>query len=423
MRSGVIGTIAVAGILALAGGASATRGSHAAAGADSASLPLVKVHFEFRVEKRATFYTVVNTGNPSGSLDLESADYKWTLTPPVNDATCNNKRWGGAGTLSSEFAWHHGNVGDPISDDGCHHDPKDPTGHQGDVDVVVKDANWSCTAGYTGTEGPNGNASGDGLDGECEKIAPPPRPRAPDCDEEKAALAAAEATIAALLYAHERAREAFRRALQQTEDALKWLREASKLSVLFDVFLGGVVKTDVGRAIDAEAAAEIADSQAEGRLRVLEAQLKAAYAARTRAKKALDSCLAGKSNSRSSVRRAQAASSGAVCGSQQIALAQAQARLSAYGSVARSFGSIGLAGARAKLLDAQRLLAGARSKLPPSAKLKKLARALDTAAASSGVAAAGVGKLIAVVGQLSAKVKPAQQQVAKAKSALAACQG
>ena len=183
-------------MLGLAGAASAVRGVDRARPAVSAGLPLIKVHFEFRVEERATHYTVVNTGNSAGELDLAHASYVWTLKPPENDTACNND-----GTLTgigNEFVWHHGNEGDPISNDHCNHDGDaiGPTGHQGTVSVEVSDAKWTCTASYTGTQRADGNASGDGPDGDClaDTTPQPPPPLQPPPTPPKAACKCARLT-------------------------------------------------------------------------------------------------------------------------------------------------------------------------------------------------------------------------------------
>ena len=179
MRWGGIAVVLLMSILTLAGGASATIGSSSSDRSASAGLPLVKIHFEFRTEERATHYTVVNTGDSRGSLDLADSDYDWVLTPPAGDPGCNNH-----GVLKGqrkEFVWKHGNVGDPISDDGCDHEEVGPAGHEGTITVELTDEDWSCTATYTGTQAADGNATGDGPDGECERgpTSPPPPPPPP----------------------------------------------------------------------------------------------------------------------------------------------------------------------------------------------------------------------------------------------------
>jgi hypothetical protein len=95
----------------------------------SAGLPLVAIHFEFKSDEFATHYTVVNTNDPGGSVDLATATYAWTLTPPENDKDCNNH--GILASTASEFVWKHGNFDEPGHEDGCHHNINLPgSGHQ-----------------------------------------------------------------------------------------------------------------------------------------------------------------------------------------------------------------------------------------------------------------------------------------------------
>jgi hypothetical protein len=407
-------------------GASTAGGSHPDRRAGAAGFPLIKIHFEFRIEERATHYTVVNTSQP-GSVNLDGASYFWKLTPPGNDPNCNNH--GNLTGTGKEFVWHHGNVGDPISDDGCNHDGNTlgPTGHQGTVTVQVEDASWSCTASYTGTQRADGNASGDGPDGDCAAVGPPspppPPPSAtPDCDKEKAALAAAQARLAALEEALKPLQAAASKAIGDLLDAIVRAKKASGLlDDLAHVITLGSVMTDVDKALaDGEKAGAALD-QADELIKGLESKLRQARLDVFKAEDALAACGRGGSGLRLSSARPQASSRVAVCGAQQIALARAQARLSVYRSTARSFLRLGLAGARGRLQQAQQLFTGAKSKLPASPGVQKLVPALDKAAASFGLAAARTGDLTAAVGRLQGKVKPAQQQAAKAESALAAC--
>jgi hypothetical protein len=160
-------------------GASASGEAAPTGGARTAANPLVAIHFEFKSAEFATHYTVVNTLDPAGLLDLADASYRWTLKPPDDDATCNNH-----GVLSSqekEFVWKHGNVGEPGHDDGCHHDVGLPSsGHPGTITVQVRDSRWSCVAAYTGTQAADGSAIGEGPAGNCDALnAPPPLPPPP----------------------------------------------------------------------------------------------------------------------------------------------------------------------------------------------------------------------------------------------------
>jgi hypothetical protein len=152
-------------------------------GARTAANPLVAIHFEFKLDEFATHYTVVNTLDPAGLLDLADASYRWTLKPPDNDTGCNNH-----GVLSGEdkeFVWRHGNVGEPGHDDGCHHDVGLPSnGHPGKVSVQVADRRWFCTVEYTGTQAADASAVGEGTPGSCTaqpSSQPPPPPPPPKC--------------------------------------------------------------------------------------------------------------------------------------------------------------------------------------------------------------------------------------------------
>lgn len=412
---------AIAVVLGLAGAASAL-GTAPSQKQARVSEPLVRIRAEFRQAERATHYTVVNTGTRAGLLvDLDAATYVWFLIPPAKDEECDNL--GETSSTDKEFVWHHGNKGDPVSDDGCSHEGEavGDGGHLGRVNVTVKDANWNCLASYIGTEGDDGSTIDFGADGACDSNLisppppppppPPPRPKARDCDDEKAALAKARATVAELQSAWAQAKQAEEKAKKELRetDNFPWLKLGFK-----DIF-----RTDV---LDALFAAQSAAERAEGLVNDLRRQRYEAEGAVTRARDALARCLDGKSISLRLVRRVQAASSSAVCGSQKVALATAQARLSVYQWVSRSFRRLGLPRARAKLIDAQRILARARARLPASPTFGKQSQALGQGIASLGRAAAAVGDLDAVGRRIGAKVKPAQRQVAKAKSALAACQ-
>jgi hypothetical protein len=169
--------IAVVGVAVMLGVATSTAGTKTVrpqTPAVETGLPLVAIHFEFRLDEFATHYTVVNTGDPNGSLDLANANYVWTLAPPRDDSTCNNH--GNLTGTAREFVWKHGDVDQPGHDDGCHHPNDLPgTGHQGTVSVQVQDGKWVCNASYLGTQGADGSASGNGAPGDCfAPVAPPP---------------------------------------------------------------------------------------------------------------------------------------------------------------------------------------------------------------------------------------------------------
>jgi hypothetical protein len=166
-----VGIAAILGVTATPG---STRIARPHARAARSDFPLVAIHYEFRQDEFATHYTVVNTGDPNGSLDLANATYDWTLTPPANDPTCNNH--GVTTGTTSEFIWHHGDVQQPGHDDGCHHDGLGANGHQGTVAVQVRDSKWVCTASYLGTQAPDGSPVGN-APGSCfAPVAPPPPP-------------------------------------------------------------------------------------------------------------------------------------------------------------------------------------------------------------------------------------------------------
>jgi hypothetical protein len=414
MRRAFIGAAALAGVLALAGVAAAVGGSPSAERASAAGLPLVEIHFEFRVEERATHYTVVNTGNARGTVDLANATYAWKVAPPDNDPTCNNR--GVLTGTGKEFVWRHGNKGDPISDDACNHDIGLPgIGHPGDVDVDVKDARWSCTAGYTGTQAADGSPTGDGPAGDCTNIAPPPT-KARDCDEERAALAAAKAKEDALARAIADLRlrwKEYGRQLDEVNDELNAAR--SSLSGFAVDYVKFVVPF-LDHALDKLAELRKVGVELDAAFKKLGKADAAAAAARRHAEKALAACLDGKP------RQAQAARREADCRAQRIAAAKAQALLSVYQSVSRSVGRVGLAGARTKLLDARKLMARAQSVSGGGAAEMKLDKRIASAATAAGRAADALARLIAANARLSANVNPARQEVAKATAALAACE-
>jgi hypothetical protein len=86
--------------------------------------------------------------------------YHWRLElkavdPAVGvDQGCKNH-----GVFSGDgptFVWHHGNIGDPVRDDGCDHGLQGKYGHQGLITVRVRDNHgWECEATYKGTESSN----------------------------------------------------------------------------------------------------------------------------------------------------------------------------------------------------------------------------------------------------------------------------
>ena len=178
MRRAALAALLLIVLVASAGGAAAPT-----AGGQAGANPLVAIHFEFKSDEFATHYTVVNTLDPAGLLNLADAAYSWTLRPPVNDLTCNNH--GALNSKDKEFVWKHGNVGEPGHDDGCHHDIGLPGyGHQGTVSVDVADSRWFCHAEYTGTQATDGSPIGEGPAGSCNPqptSPPPPPPPPPSC--------------------------------------------------------------------------------------------------------------------------------------------------------------------------------------------------------------------------------------------------
>lgn len=410
MRRPIVLATALLGLLAVSGAALAVGGL----GQARQGVPLVKVHFEFKVEERATHYTVANTGDSRGSLDLAGATYSWKLTPPDNDPACNNR--GVLTGTGKEFVWRHGNKGDPISDDACDHDIGLPgIGHPGDVDVVVKDAKWSCTADYTGTQAADGSPTGDGPNGDCTNLAPPPA-KAPSCDDEKAALAAANAREDAALAAIDAFRPKYREALKRLDEAYEALQAARQTVIGFGVQYAKFMLPFINDANDDWDEADKLFIPVQAVLDALAAEAGAASKARRRAEETLAKCLKG------SPRGSQRVAAPTVCVSQQVALAVASARLSVYRKVSRAFGRVDLASVRSRALEMRESLTRGSSKAPSGLDGQKAVKAMTAAAAAAGRAAAAVAKLETVYGNYASKVKPAQQQVAKAKAALAACQ-
>jgi hypothetical protein len=180
MRRGLVAIVGLTAALGVAVAPAGTRIVRPQRPAAATTFPLVAIHFEFRQDEFATHYTVVNTGDPNGTVNLAGANYVWTLKPPANDPSCNNH-----GTLTgtaNEFVWKHGDVNEAGHDDGCHHDGLGLNGHEGTVSVQVQDGKWVCNASYTGTQGVDGSPSGNGPAGDCfAPVAPPPPPPPPAC--------------------------------------------------------------------------------------------------------------------------------------------------------------------------------------------------------------------------------------------------
>ena len=99
------------------------------------------VHATFDQNLRATFYTI-NASEQGGG----PPSYAWTLTPPRADPTCNRF----STVHPNEAVWHHSDT------DGCNHALMGPAGHLGTVTVTVKNAFWTCTATFFGTNTTSG---------------------------------------------------------------------------------------------------------------------------------------------------------------------------------------------------------------------------------------------------------------------------
>ena len=99
------------------------------------------VEATFDPNLRATFYTI-NVSERGGGTPT----YSWKLTPPKADPTCNAF----STVKPNEAVWHHSDT------DGCNHALMGPAGHLGTVTVAVKNAFWTCTATFFGTNTTSG---------------------------------------------------------------------------------------------------------------------------------------------------------------------------------------------------------------------------------------------------------------------------
>ena len=99
------------------------------------------VRATFDQNLRATFYTI-NASEQGGC----PPSYTWTLTPPKADPNCNRFTT----VHPNEAVWHHADT------DGCNHALMGPAGHLGTVTVTVKNAFWTCTATFFGTNTTSG---------------------------------------------------------------------------------------------------------------------------------------------------------------------------------------------------------------------------------------------------------------------------
>jgi hypothetical protein len=120
--------------------------------APAADAPTAQIRANFVDGERATHYTVVVTNAPSDTptiawtLDLKQIDPDGEV-----DSTCNKTEE----RSDNDFIWHHGNVGDPLHDDGCHHEDQGVHGHQGQINVIVLYKTWRCEASYFGSDPDN----------------------------------------------------------------------------------------------------------------------------------------------------------------------------------------------------------------------------------------------------------------------------
>ena len=127
------------------------------------SLSIGSIKAEFTEATRSTRYSVLVTPDPGTTIT-----YQWTLTLTAVDQDagvdqgCNNR--GVLTSTTAEFVWHHGNKGDPISDDGCNHNVFGKYGHQGLITVTVRDnLGAECTATYKGTNSSDANSVANGV--------------------------------------------------------------------------------------------------------------------------------------------------------------------------------------------------------------------------------------------------------------------
>jgi hypothetical protein len=126
----------------------------------SQALSISPIKAVFSEPDRATTYSIPTITDQPGS----TYTYQWTLTLQAVDPSkgvdtgCNNHGvLGGTGTT---FAWHHGNSGDPVHDDGCNHGLQGQYGHQGLISVIVSDNHGAkCSATYKGTNSSDANTA------------------------------------------------------------------------------------------------------------------------------------------------------------------------------------------------------------------------------------------------------------------------
>jgi hypothetical protein len=144
---------------------------------DDTPLSISPISAQFVSDDRATYYTVpVVTDYPGATIF-----YDWTLSLEAVDPTvgvdhgCVNTRGGGFTWGDPRFMWAHGNIGDPVHDDGCDHSLEGRYGHQGLITVVVRDLRGArCTATYKGTNTSDSGSVANGVASEPTCTQAPP---------------------------------------------------------------------------------------------------------------------------------------------------------------------------------------------------------------------------------------------------------
>ena len=129
--------LAAIALLAFAGG---TQGARSAT---APRPPIVgPIIADFVPVSDVTYYAI-SVAEPPGARS-KVLSIVWSLTPPPNNKSCNH--FMRSPTSPTVAIWHHG------SGDGCSHDNLSHEGHPGVVRVVVRDAAYTCTATYLGTD-------------------------------------------------------------------------------------------------------------------------------------------------------------------------------------------------------------------------------------------------------------------------------
>jgi hypothetical protein len=134
----------------------------------------------FSEPDRATTYSVPNVKSDVAGAKIS---YQWDLTLEAVDPNaavdegCNNHA--NLHGNNAVFVWHHGNIGDPVHDDGCSHTIYGKYGHQGLITVTVSDgAGGQCQETYKGTFSSDANSVANGVASapNCTftPVAPPP---------------------------------------------------------------------------------------------------------------------------------------------------------------------------------------------------------------------------------------------------------